>query len=105
RVETVRFFHCYKRGVDRVFVDHPLFLEKVWGKTGSKLYGPKAGVDYKDNELRFSLLCQAALEAPRVLNLNSSKYFSGAYGEDVVFIANDWHTALLPCYLKSMYQS
>jgi hypothetical protein len=25
----VRFFHCYKRGVDRVFVDHPLFLEKV----------------------------------------------------------------------------
>lgn len=26
-------------------------------------------------------------------------------GEDVVFIANDWHTALLPCYLKSMYKS
>lgn len=25
----MRFFHCYKRGVDRVFVDHPLFLEKV----------------------------------------------------------------------------
>jgi granule-bound starch synthase len=25
-------------------------------------------------------------------------------GEDVVFIANDWHTALLPCYLKSMYK-
>ncbi|XP_061342573.1 granule-bound starch synthase 1, chloroplastic/amyloplastic-like [Gastrolobium bilobum] len=105
RVETVRFFHCYKRGVDRVFVDHPLFLEKVWGKTRSKLYGPTAGLDYKDNQLRFSLLCQAALEAPRVLNLNSSKYFSGPYGEDVIFIANDWHTALLPCYLKSMYKS
>lgn len=29
RVETVRYFHCYKRGVDRVFVDHPMFLEKV----------------------------------------------------------------------------
>ncbi|KAG4919686.1 hypothetical protein JHK85_057967 [Glycine max] len=105
RIETVRFFHCYKRGVDRVFVDHPCFLEKVWGKTGSKLYGPSAGVDYEDNQLRFSLLCQAALEAPRVLNLNSSKYFSGPYGEDVIFIANDWHTALLPCYLKSMYQT
>ena len=26
---TVRFFHCFKKGVDRVFVDHPLFLEKV----------------------------------------------------------------------------
>uniref|UniRef100_A0A5B7AVA9 Granule-bound starch synthase 1, chloroplastic/amyloplastic n=1 Tax=Davidia involucrata TaxID=16924 RepID=A0A5B7AVA9_DAVIN len=94
--ETVRLFHCHKRGVDRVFVDHPLFLEKVWGKTGSKIYGPNAGDDYKDNQLRFSLLCQAALEAPRVLNLHSR--------EDVVFIANDWHTALLPCYLKSMYK-
>lgn len=104
RVEKVRFFHCYKRGVDRVFVDHPMFLEKVWGKTGSKVYGPNAGVDYQDNQLRFSLLCQAALEAPRVLNLSSSEYFSGPYGEDVVFVANDWHTALLPCYLKSMYQ-
>ncbi|CAL5382066.1 unnamed protein product [Camellia sinensis] len=29
RIETVRFFHCYKRGVDRVFVDHPMFLEKA----------------------------------------------------------------------------
>lgn len=105
KVEDVRFFHCYKRGVDRVFVDHPLFLAKVVGKTGSKIYGPITGVDYTDNQLRFSLLCQAALEAPRVLNLNSSKYFSGPYGEDVVFVANDWHTALLPCYLKSMYQS
>ncbi|GLT64640.1 hypothetical protein SLA2020_371200 [Shorea laevis] len=105
KIETVRFFHCYKRGVDRVFVDHPMFLAKVWGKTGSKIYGPRAGIDYEDNQLRFSLLCQAALEAPRVLNLNSNKYFSGPYGEDVVFIANDWHTALLPCYLKSMYQS
>ncbi|XP_048127912.1 granule-bound starch synthase 1, chloroplastic/amyloplastic-like isoform X3 [Rhodamnia argentea] len=104
RIETVRFFHCYKRGVDRVFVDHPMFLEKVWGKTGSKIYGPQAGKDYTDNQLRFSLLCQAALEAPRVLNLNLSKYFKGHYGEDVVFIANDWHTALLPCYLKSMYK-
>jgi len=78
---------------------------QVRGKTGSKVYGPKAGTDYKDNQLRFSLLCQAALEAPRVLNLNSSKQHSGPYGEDVVFVANDWHTALLPCYLKSMYQS
>ncbi|KAJ0106129.1 hypothetical protein Patl1_17391 [Pistacia atlantica] len=54
---------------------------------------------------------QAALEAPRVLNLNNSEHFSGPYGKkslmgkDVVFVCNDWHTALLPCYLKSMYQS
>ncbi|KAB2597907.1 granule-bound starch synthase 1 [Pyrus ussuriensis x Pyrus communis] len=104
KTEKVRFFHCYKRGVDRVFVDHPLFLERVWGKTASKVYGPVAGVDFEDNQLRFSLLCQAALEAPRVLNLNNSKHFSGPYGEEVVFIANDWHTALLPCYLKAVYK-
>lgn len=55
---------------------------KVWGKTGSKIYGPKAGLDYEDNQLRFSLLCQAALEAPRILNLNNNKYFSGPYGMD-----------------------
>ncbi|XP_039134840.1 granule-bound starch synthase 1b, chloroplastic/amyloplastic [Dioscorea cayenensis subsp. rotundata] len=105
RMETVRFFHCYKGGVDRVFVDHPWFLEKVWGKTGGKIYGPVTGIDYQDNQLRFSLLCQAALEAPKVLNLNSSKKFSGPYGEDVMFIANDWHTAPLAYYLKSMYQA
>ena len=27
--EEVGFFHSYKRGVDRVFVDHPLFLAKA----------------------------------------------------------------------------
>ncbi|ONM08430.1 Granule-bound starch synthase 1 chloroplastic/amyloplastic [Zea mays] len=25
-------------------------------------------------------------------------------GEDVVFVANDWHTAILPCYMNSMYK-
>ncbi|XXG76215.1 hypothetical protein AAC387_Pa08g0617 [Persea americana] len=104
KIETVRFFHCHKRGVDRVFIDHPMFLEKVWGKTGGKIYGPKTGDDYKDNQLRFSLLCRAALEAPRVLNLDNNEQFSGPYGEDVVFVANDWHTALLPCYLKGIYK-
>ncbi|KAG6431490.1 hypothetical protein SASPL_109569 [Salvia splendens] len=104
KLETVRFFHCWKRGVDRVFVDHPIFLEKVIGKTKSKIYGPSAGEDYEDNQLRFSMLCLAALEAPRVLNLNSNKFFSGPYGDDVIFVANDWHTALLPCYLKTLYQ-
>ncbi|KAL9268012.1 hypothetical protein AKJ16_DCAP26032 [Drosera capensis] len=62
QVETVRFFHCYKRGVDRVFVDHPLFLERVWGKTASKIYGPVTGIDYGDNQLRFSLMCQGVSE-------------------------------------------
>lgn len=25
-------------------------------------------------------------------------------GDEVIFVANDWHTALLPCYLKTIYQ-
>ncbi|KQK19733.1 granule-bound starch synthase 1, chloroplastic/amyloplastic [Brachypodium distachyon] len=103
--EMVRFFHCYKRGVDRVFVDHPWFLEKVWGKTGEKIYGPDTGTDYKDNQLRFSLLCQAALEVPRILSLDNNPFYSGPYGEDVVFVCNDWHTGPLACYLKNSYQS
>ena len=43
--ETVRYFHAKKAGVDRVFVDHPIFLSKVWGKTESKLYGAKSGTN------------------------------------------------------------
>ncbi|CAA6655880.1 unnamed protein product [Spirodela intermedia] len=105
KVYTVRFFHCHRKGVDRVFVDHPLFLEKVWGKTGGKLYGPVAGEDYQDNQIRFILLSLAALEAPLILNLKGSKSYSGPYGEDVVFVCNDWHTAVLPCYLKTLYKS
>ena len=35
--KQVGFFHEHKKGVDRVFVDHP-FLARC-GKTGSKLYG------------------------------------------------------------------
>ncbi len=31
----------------------PLFLAKVWGQTGSKLYGAKSGSDYVDNQRRF----------------------------------------------------
>jgi granule-bound starch synthase len=55
---TVRFFHAFKKGVDRVFVDHPLFLERVWGLTKQKLYGPKWGKDWEDNQLRFAMFCR-----------------------------------------------
>jgi granule-bound starch synthase len=92
---TVRFFHAFKKGVDRVFVDHPLFLEKVWGQTKQKLYGPKWGKDYEDNQLRFAMFCKAALIATQKLSLGGY-----SYGENVVFVANDWHAALLPMYLK-----
>eukprot|EP00976_Prorocentrum_cordatum_P073264 1181015-Prorocentrum_minimum.AAC.3 len=94
--EDIRFFHEKKKGVDRVFVDSPLFLAKVWGKTGSKLYGLKSGADFEDNAKRFAVLNHAAFEAQKLLPFG--------YGEDVVFVANDWHSGLTPVLLKTLYQ-
>eukprot|EP01025_Chloroclados_australasicus_P048520 TRINITY_DN54_c8_g1_i3.p1 TRINITY_DN54_c8_g1~~TRINITY_DN54_c8_g1_i3.p1 ORF type:complete len:648 (+),score=104.64 TRINITY_DN54_c8_g1_i3:27-1970(+) len=94
--KEVRFFHMVQKGVDRVFVDNPVFLAKVMGKTGSKLYGPRSGADYVDNEERFRLFCEAAIEAARCLPFSP--------GEDVVFVANDWHSALVPALIKYVYQ-
>ena len=91
----MRFFHEHKKGVDRVFVDHPLFLAKVWGKTGSKLYGAKSGADFGDNQTRFAIFCHAALAAVKALPFGP--------GEDCVFVANDWHSALLPVILKTVH--
>jgi len=95
--QEVRYFHCVdKYGVNRVWVDHPWFLAKVWGKTGSKLYGADSGADYVDNHKRFSMFCKAAVEAARVLPFGP--------GEDCVFVANDWHSSVVPVLLKDVYQ-
>ena len=59
--EDIRFFHEVRAGVDRVFVDSPLFLAKVWGKTGSKLYGLKSGADFNDNQKRFAVFCKVRI--------------------------------------------
>jgi glycogen synthase len=64
----------------------------VWGKTGSKLYGPKSGADYIDNHKRFALFNKAAIEAVKTLPFGP--------GEDCVFVANDWHSALVPVLIK-----
>ena len=45
------------------------------------------------------LMCLAALEAPLNLPIDGS-----LYGEEVVFVANDWHAALVPVYLASKYR-
>lgn len=46
----------------------------------------------QDNHKRFSLFCKAAIEAARALPFGP--------GEDCVFVANDWHSALVPLLLK-----
>jgi len=100
--ETVRAFHAVKGNVDRVFVDHASFLSKVWGKTKGKLYGKKSGQDYSDNLGRFTMLSEAALEIVKHLHPGSPDV--PVYGEQSVIVANDWHTALLPVLLKTVYQ-
>jgi glycogen synthase len=52
-------------------------------------------------QFRFMLLSLAALEAP----LNVPLGDKGLYGEDCIFIANDWHAALVPVYLAAKYRS
>jgi len=54
----------------------------------------------EDHFFRFSLLCQAAIEA--VWHVPCGGF---PYGEDnLIFVANDWHTSLLPVYLQAFYR-
>jgi starch synthase len=57
------------------------------------LYAAPQGGDYPDNIARFAFLCRAALE------------FCLARGErpDIVHL-NDWQTALVPVYLRTIYR-
>lgn len=71
--EKVRYFHSIKKGVHRVWIDHPWFLAKVWGKTGSKLYGPRSGADYL---VRGGALCMTVL-AHHLLSLVCAPLYHG----------------------------
>ncbi|KAI4340924.1 hypothetical protein MLD38_025715 [Melastoma candidum] len=88
----VAFFHEYRKGVDWVFVDHPSFH-----RPGNP-YGDSYGA-YGDNQFRFTLLCYAACEAPLVLPLGGF-----TYGENCLFLVNDWHASLVPVLLAAKYR-
>jgi starch synthase len=72
-------------GLETVFVEHPPFFERP------QLYGAPDRA-YEDNRLRFAFLSRAVLE-----------YFRSRGERPSVFHANDWHTGLLPVYLKAFY--
>ena len=108
---------CRQGGVERVFVEHPV-LEAAdiyggggggggGGGAGSLTYYEAGGVPSLD--LRYSVLCQAALAAPVLLWQREQRRRRGRRrGEDsggdgcsgsggpgqVVFVANDWPAAL-----------
>ncbi|XP_022751930.1 granule-bound starch synthase 2, chloroplastic/amyloplastic-like [Durio zibethinus] len=87
----VSYFQAYIDGVDFVFVDSPVFhhmQNNIYG--GNRL----------DILKRMVLFCKAAVEVPWHVPCGGVCYGDG----NLVFIANDWHTALLPVYLKAYYR-
>ncbi|KAJ8628566.1 hypothetical protein MRB53_021889 [Persea americana] len=87
----VTYFHAYIDGVDFVFMESPMFRHcqnDIYG--GARL----------DILKRMILFCKAAVEVPWHVPCGGVCYGDG----NLVFIANDWHTALLPVYLKAYYR-
>lgn len=87
----VNFFHAYIDGVDFVFIEAPVFRHM-----GNNIYGGNR----VDILKRMVLFCKAAVEVPWHVPCGGIVYGDG----NLVFIANDWHTALLPVYLKAYYR-
>ncbi|KAG2499843.1 hypothetical protein HYH03_002134 [Edaphochlamys debaryana] len=89
--QEVGYYHQFVDGVDYVFVDHPAFLSR-----GKDIYGG----DRNEILFRCALLCKASLEAVWHVPFGGVTYGD----ENLCFIANDWHTALLPVYLQAHYR-
>jgi len=87
----IGYFHLYRDGVDYVFIDHGAYHHVRDG-----IY---AG-DRSDAMFRNSMLCQAALEAVWHVPCGGAPYGD----ENLIFVANDWHAALLPVYLQAFYR-
>ncbi len=76
----------------RLAKDVPVYLvEKDEYFDREHLYGDP-GSEYPDNVERFAFFCQAALEACKALDFQPN-----------IIHCNDWHTGLIPAYLKSIY--
>ncbi|KAG8384693.1 hypothetical protein BUALT_Bualt04G0144500 [Buddleja alternifolia] len=87
----VNYFQAFIDGVDFVFIDSPVFRH-----IESNIYGGNR----VDILKRMVLFCKAAVEVPWYVPCGGVCYGDG----NLVFIANDWHTALLPVYLKAYYR-
>ncbi len=86
-MQEISYYHAYIDGVDFVFIDHPCY------RVGKDIYGGGR----EALMFRCALLSKAALEAVWHVPCGGV-----AYGDDnCVFVANDWHTALLPVYLQA----
>ncbi len=73
-------------GVKHYFVDCPELFDR------QGIYGTN-GDEYADNAERFGLFSRAVLEASKLL------------GVPEVFHVHEWHTALIPVYLRTVYKA
>jgi len=87
----VGYFHSFRDGVDFVFIDNP-----IYHACEHNIYGGSR----EDVLTRMILLCKAAVEIPWHVPCGGVAYGDG----NLVFIANDWHTALVPVYLQAYYR-
>ncbi|CAL9121616.1 unnamed protein product [Musa textilis] len=87
----VMYYHAYIDRVDFVFIDSPVFHH-----IGNDIYGGNR----LDILKRMILFCKAAVEVPWHVPCGGICYGDG----NLVFVANDWHTSLLPVYLKAYYR-
>ncbi|XAR51724.1 Starch synthase [Bertholletia excelsa] len=87
----VLYYHAYIDGVDFVFIESPVFRHLE-----NNIYQGNR----EDVLKRMVLFCKAAVEVPWYVPCGGVCYGDG----NLVFIANDWHTALLPVYLKAYYR-
>jgi starch synthase len=86
----VHYFHTHRDGVDLVFVSHPCFYE-----VAHNIYqGTTMDVTW-----RGALLSQAGIEAVYHVPCGGFPYGD----ESLLYVANDWHVALLPVYLRAFY--
>jgi len=74
------------KGADVYFIENDAFYDR------GELYGPGGG-DYPDNSSRFIFFSRGVLEAIKALGLEVDLIHS-----------HDWHTALIPVYLKTIYR-
>jgi len=82
---TFRILSLQKQKVEYLFCDQPELFDR------DAIYG-LAGKDYPDNLLRFGFFSYAALWSMAGLN----------FQPDIVH-CHDWHTGLLPVYLKEIF--
>ncbi|KAM1058844.1 hypothetical protein ACFX2B_023439 [Malus domestica] len=87
----VAYFQAYIDGVDFVFIESAVFRHME-----NNIYAGKR----EDILKRMVLFCKAAVDVPWLVPCGGACYGDG----NLAFIANDWHTALLPVYLKAYYR-